>query len=132
MEYKTDGDMSLKEYWGKHCTYIAKDRHWAIQEGDQYSFETCATLRQYDDYIKKVAGHLDMSISEITPASILRAVSEVAKELPSYQLRASRYIAARIAIKSKIQSSWVEKQPDVEVHSVSGCFSRSMVSLIAR
>lgn len=80
MEYKTDGDMSLKEYWGKHCTYIAKDRHWAIQEGDQYSFETCATLRQYDDYIKKVAGHLDMSISEITPASILRAVSEAAKE----------------------------------------------------
>lgn len=72
--------MSLKEYWGKHCTFIAKDRHWAIQEGDQYSSKTCTTLRQYDDYIKKVAGHLDMSISEITPASILRAVAEVAKE----------------------------------------------------
>ena len=49
MEYKTDGDMSLKEYWGEHCISIAKDRHWAIQEGDQYSFETCTTLRQYDD-----------------------------------------------------------------------------------
>lgn len=48
MEFKADGDMSLKEYWGKHRTFIAKDRHWAIQEGDQYSFETCATLRQYD------------------------------------------------------------------------------------
>ena len=35
MEFKADGDMSLKEYWGKHCTFIAKDRHWAIQEGDQ-------------------------------------------------------------------------------------------------
>ena len=79
MEYKTDGDMSLKEYWGKHCTFIAKDRHWAIQEGDQYRFETCATLRQYDDYIRKVAGCLDMPIAEITPANILRAVSDVAK-----------------------------------------------------
>ena len=48
MEFKADGDMSLKEYWGKHYTFIAKDRHWAIQEGDQYRFETCATLRQYD------------------------------------------------------------------------------------
>ena len=36
MEFKADGDMSLKEYWGKHCTFIAKDRSWAIQEGDQY------------------------------------------------------------------------------------------------
>lgn len=78
MEFKADGDMSLKEYWGKHCTFIAKDRHWAIQEGDQYSSKTCTTLRQYDDYIKKVAGHLDMSISEITPANILLAVSKVA------------------------------------------------------
>lgn len=24
MEFKADGDMSLKEYWGKHCTFIAK------------------------------------------------------------------------------------------------------------
>lgn len=79
MEFKADGDMSLKEYWGKHCTFIAKDRHWAIQTGDQYSFETCATLRQYDDYIRKVAGCLDMPIAEITPANILRAVSDVAK-----------------------------------------------------
>ena len=79
MEFKADGDISLKEYWGEHCTFIAKDRHWAIQEGDQYSFETCATLRQYDDYIRKVAGFLDMSIAEITPVNILRAVSAVAK-----------------------------------------------------
>lgn len=79
MEYKTDGDMSLKEYWGKHCTFIAKDRHWAIQEGDQYSSKTCTTLRQYDDYIRKVADCLDMSISEITLAGITRAVSEVNK-----------------------------------------------------
>lgn len=65
MKSKTDGDLSLDSYWKKHCISIAKDRHWAIQEGDQYSFETCTTLRQYDDYIKKVAGYLDMSISEI-------------------------------------------------------------------
>ena len=94
MEYKTDGDMSLKEYWGKHCTSIAKDRHWAIQEGDQYGFETCATLRQYDDYIKKVAGHLDMSISEITPANILRAVSEVAKECKYQEATVKTIISA--------------------------------------
>lgn len=61
MEFKADGDMSLYKYWKKHRISIAKDRHWAIQEGDQYSFETCTTLRQYDDYIKKVAGYLDMS-----------------------------------------------------------------------
>lgn len=30
MEFKADGDISLKEYWGEHCTFIAKDRHWAI------------------------------------------------------------------------------------------------------
>ena len=77
MEFKADGDMPLEEYWGKHCTFIAKDRSWAIQKGDQYSSKTCTTLRQYDDYIKKVAGHLDMSISEITPVNILRAVSGV-------------------------------------------------------
>lgn len=77
MEFKADGDMSLYKYWKKHRISIAKDRHWAIQEGDQYSFETCTTLRQYDDYIKKVAGYLDMSISEITPANILLAVSKV-------------------------------------------------------
>ena len=58
MEFKADGDMSLYKYWKKHRISIAKDRHWAIQEGDQYSFETCTTLRQYDDYIKKVAGYL--------------------------------------------------------------------------
>lgn len=80
MEFKADGDMSLYKYWKKHRISIAKDRHWAIQEGDQYSFETCTTLRQYDDYIKKVAGYLDMSISEITLANILLAVSKVAKE----------------------------------------------------
>lgn len=79
MKSKTDGDLSLDSYWKKHCISIAKDRHWAIQTGDQYSFETCATLRQYDDYIRKVAGCLDMPIAEITPANILRAVSDVAK-----------------------------------------------------
>lgn len=79
MKSKTDGDLSLKSYWKKHCISIAKDRHWAIQEGDQYRFETCATMRQYDDYIRKVAGCLDMSIAEITPANILRAISDVAK-----------------------------------------------------
>ena len=94
MEYKTDGDMSLKEYWGKHCTFIAKDRHWAIQEGDQYSSKTCTTLRQYDDYIKKVAGYLDMSISEITPASILRAVAEVAKECKYQEATVKTIISA--------------------------------------
>lgn len=78
MKSKTDGDLSLDSYWKKHCISIAKDRHWAIQTGDQYSFETCATLRQYDDYIRKVAGCLDMPIAEITPANILRAVSDVA------------------------------------------------------
>lgn len=55
MVFKTDEDMSLDKYWEKHCISIAKDRRWAIQKGDQYSFENCATLRQYDDYIKKVA-----------------------------------------------------------------------------
>ena len=94
MEFKADGDMSLKEYWGKHCTFIAKDRHWAIQEGDQYSSKTCTTLRQYDDYIKKVAGHLDMSISEITPASILRAVAEVAKECKYQEATVKTIISA--------------------------------------
>ena len=94
MEYKTDGDMSLKEYWGEHCISIAKDRHWAIQEGDQYRFETCATLRQYDDYIKKVADHLDMSISEITPANILRAVSAVAKECKYQEATVKTIISA--------------------------------------
>ena len=79
MVFKTDEDMSLDKYWEKHCISIAKDRRWAIQKGDQYSFENCATLRQYDDYIKKVASYLDMSISEITPANILHAVSKVAK-----------------------------------------------------
>ena len=79
MKSKTDGDLSLDSYWKKHCISIAKDRRWAIQKGDQYSFENCATLRQYDDYIKKVASYLDMSISEITPANILHAVSKVAK-----------------------------------------------------
>lgn len=54
MEFKADGDMSLYKYWKKHRISIAKDRHWAIQEGDQYSFETCTTLRQYDDYIKRL------------------------------------------------------------------------------
>ena len=52
MKSKTDGDLSLKIYWKKHCISIAKDRHWAIQEGDQYRFVTCATMRQYDDYIR--------------------------------------------------------------------------------
>ena len=80
MEFKADGDMSLYKYWKQHRISIAKDRDWAIQEGDQYSFETCTTLRQYDDYIKKVAGYLDMSISEITTENILLAVSKVAKE----------------------------------------------------
>lgn len=94
MEYKTDGDMSLKEYWGKHCTFIAKDRHWAIQEGDQYRFETCATLRQYDDYIKKVAGRLDMSIAGITPVNILCAVSEVAKECKYQEATVKTIISA--------------------------------------
>ena len=94
MEFKADGDMSLKEYWGKHCTFIAKDRHWAIQEGDHYSSKTCTTLRQYDDYIKKVAGHLDMSISEITPASILRAVAEVAKECKYQEATVKTIISA--------------------------------------
>ena len=79
MVFKTDEDMSLDKYWEKHCISIAKDRRWAIQKGDQYSFENCATLRQYDDYIKKVASYLDMLISEITPANILHAVSKVAK-----------------------------------------------------
>ena len=73
MVFKTDEDMSLDKYWEKHCISIAKDRRWAIQKGDQYSFENCATLRQCDDYIKKVASYLDMSISEITPANILHA-----------------------------------------------------------
>ena len=94
MKSKTDGDLSLKSYWKKHCISIAKDRHWAIQEGDQYRFETCTTLRQYDDYIKKVAGHLDMSISEITPASILRAVSEVAKEYKYQEATVKTIISA--------------------------------------
>ena len=88
MVFKTDEDMSLDKYWEKHCISIAKDRHWAIQDGDQYRFETCATLRQYDDYIRKVAGCLDMSTSEITLAGITRAVSEVNKN--------SRYKAATI------------------------------------
>lgn len=57
MVFKTDEDMSLDKYWEKHCISIAKDRRWAIQKGDQYSFENCATLRQYDDYIKKVASY---------------------------------------------------------------------------
>ena len=94
MEYKTDGDMSLKEYWGEHCISIAKDRRWAIQKGDQYSFETCTTLRQYDDYIKKVAGYLDMSISEITPANILLAVSKVAKECKYQEATVKTIISA--------------------------------------
>ncbi len=94
MEFKADGDMSLKEYWGKHCTFIAKDRSWAIQEGDQYSFETCSTLRQYDDYIKKVAGHLNMSISEITPANILLAVSKVAKDCKYQEATVKTIISA--------------------------------------
>ena len=94
MENKTNGDMSLKEYWGEHRISIAKDRHWAIQEGDQYSFETCATLRQYDDYIRKVAGRLDMSIAEITPVNILRAVSVVAKECKYQEATVKTIISA--------------------------------------
>ena len=43
MVFKTDEDMSLDKYWEKHCISIAKDRRWAIQKGDQYSFENCAT-----------------------------------------------------------------------------------------
>lgn len=79
MDFKADGDMSLEEYWREHCTFIAKDRSWAIQKGDQYSSKTCTTLRQYDDYIRKVAGYLDMPIAEITPVNIMQAVSDVAK-----------------------------------------------------
>lgn len=94
MKSKTDGDLSLDSYWKKHCISIAKDRHWAIQEGDQYSFETCTTLRQYDDYIKKVAGYLDMSISEITPANILLAVSKVAKECKYQEATVKTIISA--------------------------------------
>ena len=94
MKSKTDGDLSLKSYWKKHRISIAKDRHWAIQEGDQYSFETCTTLRQYDDYIKKVAGYLDMSISEITPANILLAVSKVAKECKYQEATVKTIISA--------------------------------------
>ena len=94
MEFKADGDMSLYKYWKKHRISIAKDRHWAIQEGDQYSFETCTTLRQYDDYIKKVAGYLDMSISEITPANILLAVSKVAKECKYQEATVKTIISA--------------------------------------
>ena len=33
MVFKTDEDMSLDKYWEKHCISIAKDRHWAIQDG---------------------------------------------------------------------------------------------------
>ena len=94
MVFKTDEDMSLDIYWEKHCISIAKDRRWAIQKGDQYSSKTCTTLRQYDDYIKKVAGHLDMSISEITPASILRAVAEVAKECKYQEATVKTIISA--------------------------------------
>ncbi len=94
MEFKADGDMSLYKYWKKHRISIAKDRHWAIQEGDQYSFETCTTLRQYDDYIKKVAGYLDMSISEITPTNILLAVSKVAKECKYQEATVKTIISA--------------------------------------
>lgn len=61
MDFKADGDMSLEEYWREHCTFIAKDRSWAIQKGDQYSSKTCTTLRQYDDYIRKVAGYFTLA-----------------------------------------------------------------------
>ena len=94
MEFKADGDMSLYKYWKKHRISIAKDRHWAIQEGDQYSSKTCTTLCQYDDYIKKVAGHLDMSISEITPANILLAVSKVAKDCKYQEATVKTIISA--------------------------------------
>lgn len=61
---------------------------------EEYSFETCTTLRQYDDYIKKVAGYLDMSISEITPANILLAVSKVAKECKYQEATVKTIISA--------------------------------------
>lgn len=69
MVFKTDEDMSLDKYWEKHCISIAKDRRWAIQKGDQYSFENCATLRQYDDYIKKVASYNACGVSVLRPHS---------------------------------------------------------------